>query len=281
MWIACRWRTSSIGLAAIILVAPFGVGCQGEEGEEAAAVGNLEKSGERVELRCYEWRVSNGGERSIFDVRVPLEGEPLIPSGPPGWGVDPEGDGLVFRTPPPGSEDDDTVPRPQPIPSGEDRGPFRFYLERGTGPVRTSGPVEVSFEDGSAEAARGITQGGAPVPVSDDGFQHIRPTDTAYCWTLEITAPPARAVHDVHLEGDREQSPEFVGVDPPEGWVSNPVDPDTITIFAPGGEEPLPPGGTISFKVYYTRVNGRLHWRFTDERGQTIPGAEGDISLVP
>lgn len=262
----------------VLLGAPALSGCDDRRAPPGQQ-GNLQPVGERVELRCYLFSIRNTDpKRSIVDVHIPFEVRPIAPSAPDGWGLDDAGPGVVFRTPPP-RDPTETQPRPQPIPPGGSLGPFRFYLPEGSGDVR-SGPVEFSFDQGPNGPLTAVEQNGKAVVVGPDGVQHIDRSGTGYCRELELTAPPNAAVHDVHLERLPGGNPtKFVGVDPPEGFASNPVEPNSITIFVSGGGPPIPAGGTIRFKVYYEQVNARFKWRFTDAMNNSIPGAEGTVSL--
>lgn len=240
--------------------------------------GELEATGERIEFRCYRFRL-RALELPVSDVHIPFDGDVFAPSAPPGWGYDPDSDGVKFETPPPRPEGE-TRPREVPVPPGGSLGPFVFYLRKGTGTER-SGPVTFSHPDGSTSPLDGrVEQGGVPVPLDADGSYHISPSGTAYCREIVIKAPANADVHDVHLERPPGGDPtKFVGVEPPTGWVSNPVDASIVTVFRPGGGPAIPAGESARFKVYYEQVNAQPNWRLTDERNETLPGAEGSLSL--
>lgn len=266
---------------ALLGVAGCAPGRGGGGAGPAGGNGSLVTAGQRVALRCYEWTVRNtdAERRNLTDVHVPFQGNvtPLLPSFPPGWGLgSAPGGGLVFVTPPPTTGA--STPQPQPIPAGGVKGPFRFCL-KGTGPV-LSGPIDFSFESGPNGPLGDVFQGGRLVPTAPDGTRHIKPTDTAWCRKLSLTAPAGQAVHDVHLERIAGGNPTgFLGVEPPAGWTSNPVDPGIVTIFPRGTNPPLAPGATVSFKVCFNSPNCRFHWRMTDAENRTIPGAEGTLAV--
>jgi hypothetical protein len=124
-----------------------------------------------------------------------------------------------------------------------------------------------------------VPVGGLSGPVGPDGLKHIKRSDKAYCREIAITAPAGAEVKDIHLDRIQGGNPtEFIDVELPSGWVSNPVDPGSITIFTEGNGPGIPPGGALNLKVYFTSPNARASWRLTDGSG-TIPGAEGTVNL--
>lgn len=267
-------RILATGVAATTVAA-----CDGSrDGGNNKSPGGLTAQGKRKELNCFSFHFRNDQEEPIYDVHIPLDGDAVLGTPPPGWEFDGEG-GVTFRTPPanPGGG---TAERPRPVPPGGLSGRFTFYLD-GDGPT-TGGPVELSFEDPERERVpvNDIWQGGKLVLPGPDGLKHISRSDKAYCRELEITAPEGQEVKDVHLERLPGGNPtDFVDVEPPEGWVSNPVDSNSVTIFTEGDGPGVADGGKLTFRVCFKSPNARASWRLTDGRNQTIPGSEGRIDL--
>lgn len=271
-------RSVHQAVALSCVVVGLFVGCEGdrEKQQPPGAGSSLERSGDRVELNCFSFTFKNTFGQPVVDVHIPLEGSVVVATSPPGW-AHTGGDGAVkFETPPP--SDGGTSEGPRPVPSGGVSDRFTFYLD-GDGPTQ-GGPVELSFAEGPNRPVTDIWQGGEPVPVGPDGLKHIKRSGGAYCQELEITAPDEAEVKDIHLDRVPGGNPtDFIGVDLPTGWVSNPVDPGSVTIFTEGNGPGIAPGETLKLKVYYKSPNARANWRLTDGNNRTLDGAEGRIDL--
>jgi hypothetical protein len=260
------------GSAAAILA-----GCEGGELlPQPKIAANVAPVGGRVELKCFTFRFRNTFRRPIYDVHVPLDEDPVLIHSPPGWGTTDDEVGFGFITPPP-TLPGTTQERPAPVPVGGLSGRYTFYLPEDSDATSTT--IQLSFKDGSRVPVDDVWQGGKPVPVGPDGLKHIKRSDKAYCREIAITAPTGAEVKDIHLDRIQGGNPtEFIDVELPSGWVSNPVDPGSITIFTEGNGPGIPPGGALNLKVYFTSPNARASWRLTDGSG-TIPGAEGTVNL--
>jgi hypothetical protein len=232
--------------------------------------------GDRVDLNCFSFTFRNQHDAPVVDVHIPIEGSVVVAKAPEGWAHTGEAGEVKFETPPPSSNV--TSERPRPVPAGGASGRFTFCLDA-SGPTE-GGPVQLSFADGSRREVTDIWQGGNPVPAGPDGLKHIKKDGNAYCQELELTAPDSAEVKDVHLDRIPGGNPtEFIDVELPSGWVSNPVDPGSVTIFREGLNPGVQPGEKLRFKVCYKSPNARARWRFTDGNNQTINGAEGRINL--
>jgi hypothetical protein len=235
------------------------------------------KSGDRSELNCFSFVFKNTFEKPVTDVQIPLKGKVIVAIPPPGWAEIGDGD-VKFETPLPGAGKK-TTERPRPVPpKGGVSDKYTFCLSA-DGPTQ-GGPVKLSFADGSDKPVTDIWQGGEPVPIGPDGLKHIKNVDKAYCQELEVTAPGSAEVKDIHLDRIPGGNPtDFIGVDHPDGWVSNPIDAGSVTIFTEGMGPGLAPGKKLKYKVCYKSPNARAIWRLTDGNNQTIKGAEGRIDL--
>ena len=266
-------------LSFCLFPAAFLGGCNSEGEQERlpppGAGSSLVTSGEKIELNCFSFVFKNTFKRPVVDVHIPLDGSVVVATPPPGWAETGDG-GVKFETPPPSAGT--TTERPRPVPPGGISGTFTFCLAA-DGPTE-GGPIELSFAEGANEPVTDIWQGGEPVPVGPDGLKHIKKRDKAFCQELELTAPDNAEVKDIHLDRVPGGNPtDFIGVDLPDGWVSNPVDPGSVTIFTEGGGPGVAPGEKLKFKVCYKSPNASANWRLTDGSNRTIDGAEGRINL--